>query len=50
MDEVIEEVITPLTNNVLVRGGVKRLKSIYYNNFLHEKYSQVPLQRRRPSI
>lgn len=33
MDEVIEEVITPLTNNVLVRGGVKRLKSIYYNRF-----------------
>ena len=33
MDEVIEEVITPLTNNVLVRGGVKRSKSIYYNRF-----------------
>lgn len=32
MDEVIEEVITPLTNNVLVGGG-KRSKSIYYNRF-----------------
>lgn len=26
MDEVIEEVITPLTNNVLVGGGGKTLK------------------------
>jgi len=26
MDEVIEEVITPLTNNVLVGGGSKTLE------------------------